>query len=263
MVLNMAQTWHQVRPGEKRVDCGGCHAHSQEPTRFEETAAARADYELFDLTRSTPLLTAKANDRSGKQWDAAGESGLRYEQGPHDVEYWRDVQPIFARSCVACHTKEWQEPAAGLVLDDETPTSVHGVPQTLPASYARLAADPQAIFGPKPLLARSQHHGWQQYLLSDNASRYICKLQSRRSLLVWKIYGERLDGWTNDDVPSEEINPGDRGSRNSPGATSRCRRSNTTCSKGTSTTSAAKCPPGPRWKERIAGPTESRSRWPR
>ncbi|HTK78533.1 MAG TPA: hypothetical protein VL371_24965, partial [Gemmataceae bacterium] len=34
MVLNMAQTWHQVRPGEVRHDCGGCHAHSQKPTDF-------------------------------------------------------------------------------------------------------------------------------------------------------------------------------------------------------------------------------------
>src|SRR5262249_9011687 len=29
LVLNMAQTWHQLRPGEVRTDCGGCHAHSQ------------------------------------------------------------------------------------------------------------------------------------------------------------------------------------------------------------------------------------------
>jgi hypothetical protein len=29
MVLNMAQTWHQLRPGEIRNDCGGCH---QRPT---------------------------------------------------------------------------------------------------------------------------------------------------------------------------------------------------------------------------------------
>jgi len=36
-----------------------------------------------------------------------------------------------------------------------------------------------------------------------NASRYIRKMQSRRSLLVWKIYGERLDGFSNDDHPSE------------------------------------------------------------
>src|SRR5262249_21260380 len=36
MVLNMAQTWHQVRPGEIRNNCGGCHAHSQQPTPFEK-----------------------------------------------------------------------------------------------------------------------------------------------------------------------------------------------------------------------------------
>src|SRR5262249_42314507 len=47
MVLNMAQTWHQVRPGEVRNDCGGCHAHSQQPTDFNLTAAARPDYEVF------------------------------------------------------------------------------------------------------------------------------------------------------------------------------------------------------------------------
>ena len=209
MTLNMAQTWHQLRPGESRTDCGGCHAHSQEPTLFEETAAAKPDYQVFDLTETTPLVTAKAKDETNRRWDAQDDSGLRYEEDPHDVEYWRDIAPIFARSCNACHSKDAQEPAAGLVLDDTEPVRVHRINQSLPSSYARLAADPQAIFGPKPLLARSQHHGWQQYLLSDNASRYICRMQSRRSLLVWKVYGERLDGWTNDDVPSEVIHPDD------------------------------------------------------
>ena len=51
MVLNMAQTWHQVRPGEIRNDCGGCHAHSQKPTDFKQTAAAKPDYKVFDLTQ--------------------------------------------------------------------------------------------------------------------------------------------------------------------------------------------------------------------
>src|SRR5207237_6835205 len=48
MVLNMAQTWHQVRPGEVRNDCGGCHAHSQKPTEFKDTAAAKSKYAVFD-----------------------------------------------------------------------------------------------------------------------------------------------------------------------------------------------------------------------
>jgi hypothetical protein len=33
-------------------------------------------------------------------------------------------------------------------------------------------------------------------------------MQARRSLLIWKVYGERLDGWQNDDMPYEKI-PGD------------------------------------------------------
>jgi hypothetical protein len=44
---------------------------------------------------------------------------------------------------------------------------------------------------------------WRQ----ENASRYIRKFQSRRSLLMWKIMGRRLDGWTNADHPTE-LSPG-------------------------------------------------------
>src|SRR4029077_11063922 len=104
MVLNMAQTWHQLRPGEIRNDCGGCHAHSQKPTLFKDTLAARDDYPLFDLTTTTPLLTAKSNDQSKKQWDKDNETGLRFEKGIKNVDYPRDIKPIFNRSCVACHS---------------------------------------------------------------------------------------------------------------------------------------------------------------
>src|SRR5687768_5997470 len=122
MVLNMAQTWHQVRPGEVRNNCGGCHAHSQQPTPFEKTAAAAESYQVFDLASSTPLLTTGANDESGRKWDEHDETGLRYATGVLNVEYHRDVKPIFARSCVACHTGKAAKPAGGLVLDDDTPT---------------------------------------------------------------------------------------------------------------------------------------------
>ena len=41
-----------------------------------------------------------------------------------------------------------------------------------------------------------------------NASRYVRMFQSRRSLLIWKVFGRRTDGWTNDDFPTETV-PGD------------------------------------------------------
>jgi hypothetical protein len=195
MVLNMSQTWHQLRPGEIRHDCGGCHAHSQQPTPFEQTAANRKDYQIFDLTEQTPLVTLKAHDQSGRKWDARDETGLRFEIGVKHVEFFRDVKPILDRSCVACHTHRSASPPAKLVLDDDTP--IDGVPGT----YYRLAMDRDAKFGHKPVI----HNGtWRQ----SNASRYVRMFQSRRSLLVWKIMGMRTDGWTNDDFPTERV-PGD------------------------------------------------------
>ena len=206
MVLNSAQTWHQLRPGEIRTDCGGCHAHSQKPTAFAQTAAAKADYAVFDLTKSTPLVTSKKLDASGKKWDAKDETGLRYEKSVVSAEYFRDVKPILERSCVACHTKKAEKPAGNLVLDDDTivkaqnPVSL-GQTMEVPATYARLAADPHGkLGGPKELT----EHGWGD----QAASRYVTEMQSRRSLLIWKIYGQRLDGWKNDDLPYEAT-PGD------------------------------------------------------
>jgi hypothetical protein len=166
LVLNMAQTWHQVRPGEMRADCGGCHAHSQRPLEFSSTAAARPDYAVRDLTK-----------------------------GVVDVEFYRDVRPILQRSCVSCHTKSTASPPGRLVLDDLAITN------GLPGDYRRLADDREARWGHPPVI---ENRSWRQ----TNASRYVRPFQSRRSLLTWKVFGARLDGWTNADHPTESV-PGD------------------------------------------------------
>lgn len=183
MVLNMAQTWHQVRPGEVRHDCGGCHAHSQQPTPFEKTLAARPDYKVWDLTAKTPLFTTKERDESKQKWDTEERTGVRFAESVQDVEYFRDIQPLIARSCVACHSQAHAEPAGDLVLDDDRPLEKHGlvpwaenvrVPPGVSKSYARLV-------------------------------QYAWAFQSRRSPLIWKLYGQRLDGFSNDDIPSPPL----------------------------------------------------------
>jgi hypothetical protein len=195
MVLNTAQTWHQLRPGEIRNNCGGCHAHSQKPTEFKLTAAAKPDYKVWDLVNQTPLVTSKAKDESKTKWDKEDATGLRFAKGVANVEYFRDIQPILKKSCIACHTKKWDKPAGNLVLDaDDEKVSAEHLGQ-FPGSYYRLALDGRAKFGHKPV-------GWDSWGAMQ-ASRYIRKMQSRRSLLIWKIYGERLDGFSNDDFPSE------------------------------------------------------------
>src|SRR5262249_8660932 len=184
MVLNMAQTWHQVRPGEVRNNCGGCHAHSQLPTPFEKTAAACEDYEVFDLTKHTPLLTAKKDDRSGRQWDVKGETGLRFDKGVKDVEYHRDVRPILDRSCVACHTRKVEKPPGKLILDDDRlvpgPRWDLGNAGPVPAPYNTLAGNYLGI------------------------TRYVLGFQSRRSLLIWKVFGRRTDGFPQKPRPGQE-----------------------------------------------------------
>jgi hypothetical protein len=197
MVLNMAQTWHQLRPGEMRTDCGGCHAHSQKPTLFEETAAAKKGYGLWDLVNTTPLVVDKARDESKKQWDAADTTGIRTaNSGVVDVEYHRDIRPILERSCVGCHTsKNGEEPAGKLNLDaDEEMVKIENRGE-FPGTHARLALDERGQFGHKPV----GYDSWGY----PQASRWVRKFQSRRSLLAWKIHGKRLDGFSNDDHPSE------------------------------------------------------------
>ena len=188
MVLNMAQTWHQVRPGEVRNNCGGCHAHSQLPLAFDTTYAARPEYQVTDLAHTTPLLTRDAN----------GNPALRVENASVvTVEFLRDIRPILQRSCVPCHTRTNANPPGNLVLDD------YNVYDGLPGDYARLADDQDASWGYPPLV-RVGTPVWRQ----TNASRYVRSFQSRRSLLMWKLFGQRLDGWTNADHPTESV-PGD------------------------------------------------------
>jgi hypothetical protein len=177
MVLNMAQTWHQLRPGEIRNDCGGCHAHSQKPTLFKNTAAARPDYVPFDLTRRTPLLTTKKKDQSGKKWDVKDETGLRFVEGVFNVEYHRDIEPIFRRSCVACHSGKSGRPAGNLVLDDEKLSSAVVGTRTY-----------HALVHPK----------------DSKSPRYVWPFQSRNSLLAWKLFGRRTDGFPEKLVPGAE-----------------------------------------------------------
>jgi hypothetical protein len=196
LVLTMAQTWHQVRPGEARYDCGGCHAHSQQPLAFEQTAAAQPGYAVWDLTQTTPLLTQ----------DSQGEPGVRIEpERAVNVEFYQDIRPLLQTYCVACHTGA--TPPGNLRLDDH---SLHSVAQftgqQAPGDYMRLCRDEDADWGYPPLVTVGGDPVWRQ----TNASRYVRVFQSRRSLLTWQVFGLRLDGWTNADHPTEAV-PGNAG----------------------------------------------------
>lgn len=187
-VLAMAQTWHQVRPGEIRADCGGCHAHSKQPLDFSTTVAGSPGYQVWDLTHVTPLLTRDGN----------GNPALKTEPtSVVNVEFYRDIRPLLQRSCVPCHTQNNATPHGNLDLDRTAVDAQTGLSE----DYVRLALDDTARWGFKPVISNGT---WRQ----TNASRYIRPFQSRRSLLAWKVFGQRLDGWNNADHPTEST-PGD------------------------------------------------------
>jgi len=183
-VLNMAQTWHQVRPGEVRNNCGGCHAHSQQPLHITNTVAGKPGYEVVDISKVTPWLTKIASNLT---------VAVDRPERVVDVEFIRDIRPILTRSCIPCHTSASNPVPGNLVLDN------YALVNGLPGDYRRLASDRTAQFGYPPVIG--QGAGWRQ----SNASRYIRMFQSRRSLLAWKVFGKRMDGWTNADHPTESI----------------------------------------------------------
>ncbi len=190
MNLNMAQTWHQVRPGEVRNDCGGCHAHSQKPLDFASTAAAKPGYVIPNLATETPMLSK----------DSSGKPIVVIKDRAQDVEYYRDIKPILERSCIQCHSLTGRQEGK-LALDDYAKTGyLNGL--MVEGSYMRLAMDTGATLGGYPPLHPNKWGGL-------NRSRYVRPFQSRRSLLIWKIFGQRLDGWTNADHPTERV-AGDR-----------------------------------------------------
>jgi hypothetical protein len=188
LVLNFSQTWHQLRPGETRTNCGGCHAHAQAPLSFQNTAAGRND-------PSAPLASMGAYTQLLSK-NTAGETITRIESVRQvSYEFNRDIKPILQRSCATSGCHSGSNPAALLKLDDNS------IVRDVSNTYNRLADDPTAQYGYRSMINTGQ---WRQ----TNQSRYVRAFQSRRSLLMWKIFGRRLDGWSNNQFPSE-TSPGD------------------------------------------------------
>ena len=134
MVLNVAQTWHQVRPGEVRTDCGGCHAHSQQPLDFAATAAARPGYD-----RARPQCgDAAADARCAGPTGAARRSRRRWSRSSSCA--------TSARCCSAAASPAIASanPPGNLRLDD-TAILTDGLPGRLRASGRRRRASAGAI----------------------------------------------------------------------------------------------------------------------
>lgn len=169
LLLTGEWTWHAARPGERKTNCGGCHAHSTDTTAldFGTTAAAQPGYVIQDFALQTPMV-----DRN-----AAGDLVTILEPvRAKVVEYHQDVKPILQAKCVSCHGDV--NPAGGLDLQGDDAVDA-------------LAFDDATLFG---------HH---------QATRWVRRHASSQSLLVWKAFGQRLDGRQNGDRTNDVDFTGD------------------------------------------------------
>ena len=99
--ITYAQTWHQVRPGETRVNCGGCHNHSGEPIAFAKTGVS---------------------DPGGTYASTKEPADFR-DTVMRTPEFNRDVLPIFEAKCHSCHNAEHP-----VKLDATIASSIYVVP---------------------------------------------------------------------------------------------------------------------------------------
>ncbi len=159
MRLTSEETWNSARPGERKTNCGGCHAHSTNvtPLDFDLTAAARPGYAMADFALHTPMIDRDAMNQP---------TVTTFPERVRIYEYYRDVKPILDAKCISCHGDV--SPAGELDLE--------GV-----EAVQKLAFD-SAASGLK-----GEHQ----------ATRWIRRQSANRSLLVWKLFGQRLDGKTN------------------------------------------------------------------
>lgn len=174
MTLISELTWRALKPGEKRADCGGCHAHSIEPLKFEDSAAGKQLplINIANLKNDNPMIQNGLWDLTQNIMPLLSNTGEveLVKSNVFGVEFAQDIQPLLNRECISCHTKSGS--ATSLVLDGSTGTS----------PYLTLTRGPNA-----------KGKGFKMPQLS----KYMRSLQARQSLLTWIVYGRRLDGRTN------------------------------------------------------------------
>ncbi|WP_440903479.1 hypothetical protein ACMZOO_11490 [Catenovulum sp. SX2] len=181
MTLISEMTWRALKPGEKRVDCGGCHAHSISSLDFDSTATGKGRLlsNIMGLDELDPRISQGTWDLTSGSIPVLAEQGVQFiEKRVLDVEFVRDVYPILTEQCSSCHQRGGQLPV------------LQGAPYTV---YENLTKSSKTKF------------------VVPQVSRYIRSPQARQSLLVWVAYNQRLDGRTNytrsNDIDYPESHP--------------------------------------------------------
>ncbi len=172
MTIVSELTWRALKSSEKAVDCGGCHAHSVEPLDFSATQAgsSTAITGVANVNDAEPIIQNGLWDLTQGKTPLLADIGVTLNSSySYGVEFTRDVLPIINSRCISCHTSSGS--GNMLILDGSGAGD----------AYAALTDNSLNIYR------------------SPQISKYIRVPQARQSLLVWVVWGERLDGRVSED----------------------------------------------------------------
>lgn len=189
LTLTSEQTWHSVRPGERKNNCGGCHAHSTSMTPFDFSLSHAGNpssgYQVQDFALQTPILSKDPSgnevfvaDQQVNPWNGDTTPSLSRVKV---VEWFRDVRPIVLSKCLPCHDSTTKAGNLDLGAQDAWDRLAFTVPPAPPIE-----------------LGHPVHRDTQ-------VTRWVRKHSAAQSLLIWRIYGQRLDGRTNAQRPTSDI----------------------------------------------------------
>ncbi len=139
-VLNNHGTWLQVRPGEVRVNCNGCHDHVKHDHGghlenadgidypgdsndwfWDGAAAAKKDYLIRDLANATPVINPDDPDEE------------IVKDVPHRTYAYRaHILPMMRANCLDCHGNAKAEGELNFESDETTGTSGRGPTDVYP-----------------------------------------------------------------------------------------------------------------------------------
>jgi len=202
MALDIETTSRTVVAGEQQF-CGGCHVHTRESIDpFVSLAKLDVSSPFGDFSGSSaPLLTENAAGDiiatpAIEIYDESLVPGVTKRKS-FAVEWENGISQIMETRCAACHKEDAAaQQLTGLRLDGNhrTYSLITG------SKYIRedgQQIDTRTLPGDGLLDVINQTEGTDRITGHQQCcrqSRWISKLSARASMLIWAMYGERLDG---------------------------------------------------------------------
>lgn len=203
MALNIETTSRTVARGEQQL-CGGCHVHTRESLDpFQSLAKLDTAAPYGDFTvDSAPLFAGfDANgdptvEAANKIYDESLAPGVNNRRS-FAVDWENGIADIIERRCASCHGEGGSaQQLTGLRLDGDVRT-YELLTQNKYTREDNVLIDANTKPGDGLVDVRNATPGTDRITprhFCCTPSRWVSLNSARSSMLVWALYGERLDG---------------------------------------------------------------------